>query len=132
MEEEQEEGGAVTPSNEVAPAADSTNVIEPTVLEPIKPEGPEISEGGAAISEGGAKRTLEEMEGPPKEAVPMPSPARPRLNINKSDKGQIGSHRSRDSKETRCKLALLHPCVRLTTLMGYLSQWCQARHSSLI
>lgn len=102
MEEEQEEGGAVTPSNEVAPAADSTNVIEPTVLEPIKPEGPEISEGGA-------KRTLQEMEGPPKEAVPMPSPARPRLNINKSDKGQIGSHRSRDSKETRCKLAHLHP-----------------------
>ena len=88
MEEEQEEGGAVTPSNEVAPAADSTNVIEPTVLEPIKPEGPEISEGGA-------KRTLQEMEGPPKEAVPMPSPARPRLNINKSDKGQIGSLRLR-------------------------------------
>ena len=32
----------------------------------------------------------------------LPSPSRPRLNINKSDKS-IGSHRNRDSKEVRCK-----------------------------
>ena len=32
----------------------------------------------------------------------LPSPSRPRLNINKTDKS-IGSHRNRDSKEVRCK-----------------------------
>jgi hypothetical protein len=51
----------------------------------------------------GAKRPLEEPV-VPKEEAPMPSPSRPRLNINKSDKAQIGSHRSKDSKENRCKL----------------------------
>jgi hypothetical protein len=51
----------------------------------------------------GVKRPLEEPV-VPKEEAPMPSPSRPRLNINKSDKAQIGSHRSKDSKENRCKL----------------------------
>jgi hypothetical protein len=42
----------------------------------------------------------------------MPSPARPRLNINKTDKS-IGSHRNRDSKEVRCKLlSLSHLALR--------------------
>ena len=76
-----------------------TNVIEESMPDPIKPKDGESADVGV-------KRSLEEMEGTPKEPNPMPSPSRPRLNINKSDKGQIGSHRSRDSKETRCKLTL--------------------------
>lgn len=69
-------------------------------------EAPRPVEGAETSSDVGIKRSVEEMEGGLKEAAPMPSPARPRLNINKSDKGQIGSHRNRDSKENRCKSGL--------------------------
>lgn len=78
--------------------------VEETAVAPeasVPPAAPKPVE-----TEVGVKRSAEDMEGNSKEAMPMPSPARPRLNINKSDKGQIGSHRSRDSKENRCKYIL--------------------------
>ena len=75
-------------------------------IEPLKVDQP--SEEAKNEPQVGEKRPLEENEPEGRkedEPAPNPSPLRPRLNINKTDKS-IGSHRNRDSKETRCKFTL--------------------------